>query len=980
MRLADGTRRWAIRLAWAGLLVAVSLLIGLRLGRPLYYTDGAQQVAASELVAGGMVRWNTPEAIAELPGPVQGRVAELPDGRLVYGRTIADGTTDLVVFDARRPQTPPEPAYGLNSAHNELAPAVAADGRLYFASDRPEGVGGYDLYVASWTATGFGVPVPVPICNSALDETDPAPHPDTDELVFVRIDRRVAEGRGGELWRVRLDASFDATPVFVVPAARRAAWAADRDPAFAAGGNALWFVRQAASAPPQLLRASRLADQFDAPRQVGSAWGSRHLRAPLPGKDGLHLGLLQPRGADGGADLWLRATAEELPPWWPGQRWLEWLLLGAAGICALLLVLFHLGRRWSAMDLVAQCLLLSLLLHVLLFLWLMGVEIAGSPLPGDDEQGRLQVMVVTTAASASASGGPAASDVAARVAFATDPRPLEVTPPTAAPEAVQRTLSVAGAEAQWQADASARDVDAQATLQDRAAEWDRRSEVAAVGDPAAAHLPELERAAAAAAAAAVAARGSGAVDVVTVVAPAASVPHQSTPRHLLSEAVVVPLAVAQSTPAPAAELQDAAIAAAVRAAPPATANVEAAAVSVVEAAPAAPAVQREADGTTARLLAAVPTGAAPKSQLAAAPARLLVAPPALAATAPVARGHAAVAAVRDGDAETAAASTLATAAAPIAAVASAAAQAVQPHAATLAASRGAVALASPPPPAVPDTALARAASAVVAPARTLPQRAVEGHRVEPVAVPPLRDRTPLAAESRPSTATFAPATIAAPAEVATVAAAKSAPLGAPMRGLAQPAPAERIAPPGSQLVRHAAKADLVRRRLGRWRTLPRPACRLRCRCWTAQRPRRRCPARRPRWVMRRDSSSPVTVRRPRRAAAPRWRHRRAPVRQRSNGRPSRPAACWRVPAAASPRPLVAPICPPPHSRAPSAPVRRSPIASLPQPAPRRWRQPRPACTPRPCASNRSRPSGRPCIAVRALPTHRRSPSCCLARC
>ena len=78
--------------------------------------------------------------------------------------------------------------------------------------------------------------------------------------------------------------------------------------------------------------------------------------------DGVHLGLLRPCHGEADTDLWFQATATEVYPWWPGQRWLEWILLGIIATCVVLLVLLHLGRRWSTLDLVAQCLLLSLLL------------------------------------------------------------------------------------------------------------------------------------------------------------------------------------------------------------------------------------------------------------------------------------------------------------------------------------------------------------------------------------------------------------------------------------------------------------------------------------------------------------------------------------------------------------------------------------------------------------------------------------------
>ncbi|HZT56420.1 MAG TPA: hypothetical protein VFA35_09355, partial [Burkholderiaceae bacterium] len=259
--MREGMRRWLIRGAWATGLCCGAMLLGLRLGRPIWYSDGAREHSASELAAAGMLQWPTPEAEVELPGPVQGRVAMLPDGKLIYGRTQADGTTDLVVFDPSRPGLAPEPAYGLDTPSHELAPAVAADGTVYFASDRPGGSGGFDLYRSHWQNGGFTPPEPLPLCNTARDETDPAPAPGTDELLFVRVDPNVRGGDHGVLLRAHLNGDTDPEPVFADVAARRPeAQPVDRDPVFARDGGAVWFVRREPGRPAALLRASRLGD------------------------------------------------------------------------------------------------------------------------------------------------------------------------------------------------------------------------------------------------------------------------------------------------------------------------------------------------------------------------------------------------------------------------------------------------------------------------------------------------------------------------------------------------------------------------------------------------------------------------------------------------------------------------------------------------------------------------------------------------
>ncbi|MCA8947995.1 MAG: hypothetical protein KDE27_00740, partial [Planctomycetes bacterium] len=438
--MRETSRRWLIRLAWAGLLVTGAMLVGIRVGRPVYYTDGARELAGRELAAAGMLLWQTPEVAFELPGPVEGRVAELPDGRLLYGRRTADGTTDLVVFDPQRPNVAPEPAYGLNTRDNELAPACGGDGAVYFASDRPaDGAGGgYDLFRSTWTPRGFTRPVALELCNTAADETDPAPRPGGGAFVFVRIDPALRNGDNGTLYRCDLDSNLDPEPLFGAVAVRAALSRArtDRDPAFACDGGALWFVRKELAVPLRLMRVSLLGSELDEPVEVGDGWRLNRLRAPAPGADGATLGLLQSgRGAgEESTDLWFVSTAREVYPWWAGQRWLEWLLLGLFLTFLLLILLLHLGRRWTALDLLAQCLLLSLLLHLLLFLWLMGVEITGALLDGNQDGGSLEVTVLSASASDSAASGDGQrlASIAALVKFEPSERALDVAAPGAA--------------------------------------------------------------------------------------------------------------------------------------------------------------------------------------------------------------------------------------------------------------------------------------------------------------------------------------------------------------------------------------------------------------------------------------------------------------------------------------------------------------------------------------------------------------------
>lgn len=808
MALREGTRRWGMRLSWAALLVAGTLLAALRVGRPLYYTDGARELSGAALAGAGMLRWGTPEVVAEIPGPVAGRIAELPDGRLLYGRLGADGTADLVLWQPATPEVPPEPVFGLNTPHHELAPAIAADGSVWFASDRPGGAGGYDLWRAPHLRAPASAVEPVAACNTARDETDPAPHPGGGELVFVRSERRGA-GDDGVLLRWRLGGALDPAPVFAAGA--RAGRTVDRDPAWSADGAALWFVRQEPRAPLRLVRSSLLGGAFDAPVVVGSDWGGGELRSPAAAADGRRLGLLQARPGAGAAVLWYSAAAHEVYPWWPGQRWLEWLLLGIAGSSLLLLVLLHLGRRWSTLDLVAQCLLLSLLLHLLLFLWLMGVAIPGALQPGDDDDARFEVQVVAAGAVVAEAGG---SDVGAAVRFAPAQRSLAaLAPPSEPVRAAARLLAAATGE--WSRDVAARALDPDPALADAVPEPARRDGTDAATPVAAAELGELVRSAAEHAARHEARREAAPAGVVEVQAPGPALLRRAPERRSLAAAAE--RAAAPGTPPfafaePAApELRDDGGAPAVvpRAGADALPPAPALAAAAAELAPAPPI---GADAAVRAVAAAVPdaTAAAPPSGLPrAARAPLLAASPFAAAPGgvPSRTMPRRAPALRDAPVVPPAA----VGAAAAAAVAASVAPAPDPGAAIAGPAAGAVAVvrgAAAPGPS--DPALPHPAAALVRPTRAAASAPVAA--APPPAPRALATPSPLRS-AEPGARTDGPAAVASPAGPpparpelpATLRPDPAAnPIDRPRRhaGFAGLAPApEPVAPPPTRLVR-----------------------------------------------------------------------------------------------------------------------------------------------------------------------------------
>lgn len=93
---------------------------------------------------------------------------------------------------------------GVNGPGDEWAPAPNADGtRLLFASDRPGGAGGHDLWVARWDGSAFVDPQPLPGVNTARDEFDAAWLEGGASVVFARSED--AQSKPVRLWLAACD-------------------------------------------------------------------------------------------------------------------------------------------------------------------------------------------------------------------------------------------------------------------------------------------------------------------------------------------------------------------------------------------------------------------------------------------------------------------------------------------------------------------------------------------------------------------------------------------------------------------------------------------------------------------------------------------------------------------------------------------------------------------------------------------------------
>ncbi|MBI4878732.1 MAG: PD40 domain-containing protein [Planctomycetes bacterium] len=377
MRHPGKTAVIALALLAAGFFLAY-LRFRSHLGDEATWTDGERHFAST---AGEEMRYAVWDDPVPLSPAVNGedwetRPALSPDGlRLVFCAGKPGLNQDLYVCEMSGGEPgPPEPLSLLNSPCDEIAPAFAGDA-LYFASNRPGGAGGFDLYVSRVRSGVFDLPEPAGGgLNSAADETDPAGLAGSGVLAF-------ASNRGQRDFDLYLatpgPAPQDgASPEYAVaPLAAVNSLQDDREPALSADGAALLFAsdREDGCGGFDLYRSVRDRGVFLPAKPVAGVNTPASERGPLPAADGFTL-LFSAENAAGDFDL-LRARSLELFRM-PGRPigWLDLTILAALLLAALLA---WLAKRWESLDVLYRCYLLALVLHLLMLWYFQQVTVKG---------------------------------------------------------------------------------------------------------------------------------------------------------------------------------------------------------------------------------------------------------------------------------------------------------------------------------------------------------------------------------------------------------------------------------------------------------------------------------------------------------------------------------------------------------------------------------------------------------------------------
>lgn len=339
-----------LRTAAVPLLLGVVALIWLVIelwGGPTIYDGGDELGRLSHWPDHYRAAWTRPVPVEPLVRPVDGDIR------------LSDLDSELRV----------------NRAADDLDPSLTPGGEsLLLASNRLGGPGGFDLYIAPREGSGFGEPVLLgPPLSTLFQERSPslALLPDGSAELLFTSNRLHGSATDFDLYLARRTPDGGWGPPEFLH--ELSSMADERCATLHPEGDSIVFTRPEA----------RGIEVYESHRRADGSWSVpeplRGLRHPDNGPeirfDEGGSALLLARGDDTVRSRLriLRAIPDG------GVPWGAWILLALA---ALLLLLRLLASRWKGLEILYRCLLISVLVHLLLWWWLedRGIE---PPTPSD---------------------------------------------------------------------------------------------------------------------------------------------------------------------------------------------------------------------------------------------------------------------------------------------------------------------------------------------------------------------------------------------------------------------------------------------------------------------------------------------------------------------------------------------------------------------------------------------------------------------
>ncbi|MCH8823921.1 MAG: PD40 domain-containing protein [Planctomycetes bacterium] len=322
--------------------------------------------------------------------------------------------------------TTPKALLDINTDADERGPALSADGSsLYFYSDRAGGFGGYDLWVASRGDSGWLEPINLgEEVNSAYNDYGPCLTPDGSRVYFTsnRPKLGATDAPSDDAWLTEIKADYenrdydlysaaiDATqygPARVVDKLNTSA--NESAPAISPAGDFIYFTsdRTGGSGGFDIYRARILPDGLADPTNLGDTLNTEFDElSPELTLRGFGIYFSSARN-NHSFDIYYAESREVFAQTETYRASVDWaslwpyllgMLLGLLGVLLSLLLLQAAQRlQYKRLNLIARCLLASLLVHMCLMLLLSAWGV-GSAISDMLKQGQaVQVALVSNA-------------------------------------------------------------------------------------------------------------------------------------------------------------------------------------------------------------------------------------------------------------------------------------------------------------------------------------------------------------------------------------------------------------------------------------------------------------------------------------------------------------------------------------------------------------------------------------------------------